>query len=170
MRKIAERGQAWDGLTAFPPFVELRLIPRSNFLEAAAPLPLNQGMRGWFWTGHYVWTDDAFPAGMLYSQRVTRRGNFEWTPNRTQLTLEPLATPGELRVHLATETPGFREFRGTVEGTSRGLRSSDTADGREQTFQSGFTWKLHPGRNRLAVRAQNAAGRDGPAAWFEIVR
>jgi hypothetical protein len=157
MRKTAEKGQTWEGLTGFPPFLELRLVPRSNFLEAAAPLPLNQGMRGWFWTGHHVWTDDAFPAGMLYSQRVTRRGNFEWTPNRTHVTLEPLAAAGEVRVHLDTATPGFREFRGTL-------------DGREQTFATGFVWKLHAGTNRLVVGARNTADRDGPAASFEIVR
>jgi|GEM_PF-1095106 len=170
MRKTTEKGQTWDGLTSFPPFLELRLVPRSNFLEAAAPLPLNQGMRGWFWTGHQVWTDDAFPAGLLFSQRVTRRGNFEWTPNRTHLTLEPLPTPGEVRVHLESDTPGFKEFRGTIADTSRGLRSINTADGREQTFTSGFVWKLHPGTNRLTVRARNTADRDGPPAWFEIVR
>jgi hypothetical protein len=132
-------------------------VPRSNFLEAAAPLPLNQGMRGWFWTGHHVWTDDAFPAGMLFSQRVTRRGNFEWTPNRTHITLEPLSTPGDVRVHFDTDTPGFREFRVAV-------------DGREQALATGFVWKLHAGTNRLVVRARNTADRDGPPAWFEIVR
>jgi hypothetical protein len=157
MRKTAERDQKWDGLHDFPPFLELRLIPRSNFLDQASPLPLNQGMRGWFWTGHYVWTDDAFPAGMLYSNRVTRRGNFEWTPNRTHVILEPLSTPGELRVHLETDTPGFREFLAVVEG-------------REQVVDSGFLWKLRPGTNQLSVRSRNIAGRDGPAAQFEIVR
>jgi hypothetical protein len=170
MRKTAERDQKWDGLTSFPPFLELRLIPRSNFLEAAAPLPLNQGMRGWFWTGHYVWTDDAFPAGMLYSERVTRRGNFEWTPNRTHVTFEPLVTPGEMRVHLDTVTPGFREFHATIADTSRGLRSINAADGGERRIETGHIWKLHPGTNRLAVRARNTTGRDGPAAMFEIVR
>jgi hypothetical protein len=157
MRKTAERSQTWDGLTGFPPFLELRLIPRSNFLEAAAPLPLNQGMRGWFWTGHHVWTDDAFPAGMLYSNRVTRRGNFEWTPNRTHMTLEPSPTAGELRVHLDTDTPGFREFLATI-------------DGQDQPIETGHIWKLRPGKNRLEVHARNRVGRDGPKSWFEIVR
>ncbi|MBW3600248.1 MAG: transglutaminase-like domain-containing protein, partial [Planctomycetes bacterium] len=108
--KLAETRYEWPDLESWPPFVELRLVPRSNFLEQASPLPLNQGMRGWFWTGHYVWTDDAQPARPLYSHRVVNRRNWEWTLNHAHIVLEPRAEPGELRVHLDSNTPGLELY------------------------------------------------------------
>src|SRR5262249_10891360 len=106
--KIASTKYEWKDLTSWPPFVELRMIPRSNFLqEPLSPLPLNQGMRGWFWTGHHVWTEDEAPAAMLYGNRVTSASNWNWTLNQAHIVLEPTTTAGELRVHLDTVTPGF---------------------------------------------------------------
>ena len=70
-------GQRWQG------FAELRLIPRSNFLEQRYPLPLNQGYtKAWYWNGYHVWSDADTQAELLHGTRVTRRGNFEWTLNQ----------------------------------------------------------------------------------------
>ena len=63
--KLAETKYEWKGITSWPPFGELRLVPRSSFLAEKSPLPLNQGMRGWFWTGHYVWNDELSPAALI---------------------------------------------------------------------------------------------------------
>jgi hypothetical protein len=147
--RLAGTKYAWEGLTAWPPFGELRLIPRSNFLEERAPLPLNQGLRGWFWTGHAVWTDDELPASRIYPHRVRRRGDFEWTLNRIHVTLEAGAARGELRVHLDTETPGFETFLVRIDG------------GDWTPARTGFAWSLRPGRNLLEVRSRNRAGREG---------
>lgn len=153
---VAETKYKWDGLKNFPPFMELRMIPRSNFLETQVPLPLNQGMRGWFWTGHYVWSDDTLPAAMLYGHRVTRRENWDWSVNQVHLTLEPTATKGEFRVHCETETPGFETFTAKTDG------------GEATPQKTGFGWKLKPGKNRIEVRSRNIAGRVGAASWIEI--
>jgi transglutaminase-like putative cysteine protease len=144
-----EGRRRWAGLTDWPPFLELRLIPRSNFLEKQAPLPLNQGMRGWFWTGHYAWTDADYPASLLYGNRVHRRGNWEWTLNQARFTLEADGAPGRLKVHLDTQTPGFDTFLADIDGKAA------------RPVTSGFIWQLHPGRNRLEVRPRNIAGREG---------
>jgi transglutaminase-like putative cysteine protease len=154
--ELAEGKTRWTGLTDWPPFLELRLIPRSNFLEKPGPLPLNQGMRGWFWTGHHAWTDAEYPASLLYGHRVAARRNWEWTLNQARYTLEPAATAGEVRVHLDTETPGFDTFLATIDG----------APGKP--VASGFVWKLHPGTNRLEVRPRNAAGREGIASRLTL--
>lgn len=153
---VAETKYKWDGLKNFPPFMELRMIPRSNFLETQVPLPLNQGMRGWFWTGHYVWSDDTLPAAMLYGHRVTRRENWDWSVNQVHLTLEPTATKGEFRVHCDTETPGFETFTAKTDG------------GEATPQKTGFAWQLKPGKNRIEVRSRNIAGRVGAASWIEI--
>ncbi len=145
----SERAQHWGSLEKGPAFGELRLIPRSNFLEQRAPLPLNQGMRGWFWTGHHVWTDSDMPAALLYGNRVTHRRNWEWTLNQAHYTLEATATPGEIRVHLDTHTPGFATFLADIDGKGK------------QPVTSGFLWKLHSGTNRLEVWPRNDAGREG---------
>jgi hypothetical protein len=150
--ELAQTRHAWKGLTDWPPFAELRLIPRSNFLERPAPLPLNQGMRGWFWTGHYAWTDAASPASLLYGHRVARRGDFEWTLNETAVTLEAGTARGELRVHLETVTPGFDTFLASVDG------------GERRPAKTGFVWTLRPGRNTLETLSRNVAGREGIAS------
>jgi hypothetical protein len=75
----------WNGLGAPKPlnwYLELRMIPRSNFLQQKTPLPLNQGTEEWAWTGSYVWTDAEVPAGLLFGHRVAKRGDFEWTLNQ----------------------------------------------------------------------------------------
>lgn len=150
--KIAETGHDWQGLDSFPPFLELRLIPRSNFLQEKAPLPLNQGMRGWFWTGHHVWTDEHWPASLLYGNRVGNRRNWEWTLNQVHYVLEATDIPGELRVHLETETPGFETFLADIDGTGK------------RPFASGFLWKLRAGTNRVRIWSRNGAGREGSAS------
>lgn len=154
--RIIDTGQPWDGLKSKPPFAELRLIPRSNFLEAASPLPLNQGMRGCFWTGHYVWTDEELPAPPLYGHRVSNRRNWEWTLNQGRYVLEATETPGTLRVHLETETPHFDSFLAAIDGAD------------QKPVSSGFLWKLHFGVNRLEVRPRNSAGRQGIASWVVL--
>lgn len=154
--ELRKNDKPWTGLDVWPPFGELRLIPRSNFLEAKAPLPLNQGMRGWFWTGHQVWSDEPYPASLIYSQRVENPRNWDWTLNQVSVYLEATATPGELRVHLDTVTPGFESYIGSVDGIQ------------SKPLQSGFVWKLHAGKNRLEVRARNNAGREGPPSHIVV--
>jgi hypothetical protein len=107
------------------------------------PLPLNQGMRGWFWPGHEAWTDAEAPAARLYDRRVTSRRNWEWTLNSTEVRLIAADAPGELRVDLDTVTPGFAGYEAAI----------DDADAKP--VDNGFTWKLHAGLNRLTVRSRN---------------
>lgn len=146
---LAKTRYEWTDLTGWPAFAELRLVPRSNFLERKSPLPLNQGMRGWFWTGHYVWTDAAYPASMLYGNRVGNPSNWDWSLNQAQVRLEATTTAGEVRVHLETETPGFEKYFAAID-----------EDG-SKAVESGFLWRLHAGENRLEVWPQNRAGRRG---------
>ena len=153
---FAETVHEWSRLDAGFAFVELKLIPRSNFLDQKWPLPLNQGMSETFWTGHCVWTDADAPAEPVHPNLITRHGNFEWTLNQAHYTLEPTSTEGEFLVHLDTETPGFERFLAEIDG---GEKSPVTAI---------FPWKLHAGRNRLKVWPRNDAGRDGIASWIEL--
>ena len=142
-------GKRWTGLTEWPPFLELRMIPRSNFLEKREPLPLNQGMRGWFWTGHHIWSDAEYSASRLYGHRVTSPHNWDWTLNQAHISLEATDVPGEVRVHLDTVTPGFETFVAKMN------------DQPAQPVASGFVWSFRKGRNLLEVRPRNIAGRDG---------
>src|SRR5262249_10199825 len=56
----------WQSLDSGMSFAELRLIPRSNFLEQPWPVPLNNGKAGWSWDGFQVWTDSSVPAEPIY--------------------------------------------------------------------------------------------------------
>jgi len=147
---LLKRDDRWTTLTKRIPFIELRLIPRSNFLQQQFPLPLNQGMRGWFWTGHYVWTDSVAPARRLYGNRIVKRAHWEWTLNTTRIRLEATSRPGTLRVHCDTETPGFKTLEASIDGADA------------KSVASGFLWTLHNGKNRLQVRSCNTMDRRGP--------
>ena len=42
-------------------------------------------------------------------------------------------------------------------------------DGSEKrAISSGFTWRLHPGKNTLRVRPRNVAGREGTPSWVTL--
>jgi Transglutaminase-like superfamily len=155
---LREGGKRWTGLTDWPAFLEMRMIPRSNFLQTKSPLPLNQGMRGWFWNGHHVWTDADYPASLLYGNRVFNARNWNWTLNQTHMNFEATATQDELRIHLDTETPGFETFLASIDGNE------------SKPVTSGLIWKLHAGRNRLEVRSRNIAGREGIVSHVVIER
>jgi len=147
----------WKGLKTWPPFVGLRLIPRSNFLEKESPVPTHQGMgAGCQWTGHYLWSDAAASAVRLYGNRVTKRANWDWTLNQAHIVLEATRTPGEFRVHLDTETPGFETFLTDIDGKGK------------TAVPSIFTWKLHEGKNRLEAQPRNNAQREGIASWIVV--
>ena len=113
-------------------------------------------MRGWFWTGHYVWSDTASPASLLYSQRITDRKNWEWTLNHAYIRLEAAKAVGELIVYLDTETPNFDAFLATIDGD------------KEKPDESGFIWKLREGKNGLSVRPRNKAAREGTTSRVEL--
>lgn len=146
----------WHGLDAGMSFTELRLIPRSNFLEQKWPLPLNNGKAAWSWTGFEVWTDTKARARLLYPNLITQQGDFEWTLNQAHFYLEPTPTANVFRVHLDTVTPGFAMFMARIDGKP------------EAPVAAVFTWKLHSGRNRLKVWPRNDAGRDGIASWIKL--
>ena len=149
----------WNGLGPTDPlnwYLELRMIPRSNFLQEKSPLPLNQGTEEWSWTGHYVWSDAENPAVLLFSHRVTKRSDFDWTLNQAHYVLEPQNKSGVFHVHLDTETPSFDGFLAEID------------DGEKRVVSPVFTWKLHPGTNRLRVRPRNVSGREGIASWIGL--
>jgi len=154
--KLADSKYEWTGLDAWPPFLELRLIPRSNFLAQAAPLPLHQGMRGWFWTGHHVWTDDCAQASLLYDQRVSQPANWDWSLNQAQIVLTATDKPDELHVDLDTQTPGFETFLVKIDE-----EASEPSNG-------SFRWQLHLGRNRLEAIPRNIASREGVRSWIVL--
>jgi hypothetical protein len=153
---LAKTKYEWTDLTGWPAFTELRMIPRSNFLEQKSPLPLNQGMRGWFWTGHYAWTDAAYPASLLYGHRISQARNWDWTLNQAAVRLEATNVENEVRVHLDTVTPGFQTFVAQVDAEEA------------RPVESGFTWRLKPGTNRVRVWPRNVAGRSGVVSQLEL--
>lgn len=152
------RTRTWAGLSDWPPFAELRMIPRNNYFQQAGPLPLNQGMSDWFWTGHWVWTGGPQPARLLYGNRLTRRGDWEWTLNQAHYELEATDRAGEVRVHLDTQTPGFKTFVARIDGAEA------------RPVAPVFIWALHGGMNTLEVWPRNLLDRDGIVSRAVIER
>ena len=92
----------------------------------------------------------------MFSHRVSRRSDFEWTLNQAHYLLEPTSQPGCFRVHLDTETPSFGTFLAEIDG------------GEKKSVSSGFMWTLHPGKNSLRVRPRNVSGREGIPSWITL--
>jgi hypothetical protein len=103
-----------------------------------------------------VWTDAEYPASLLYGHRVSDRKNFEWTLNQAHYVFEATDKPGELRVHLESQTPSFDTFLVAIDEQSK------------QAVASGFLWKLKAGKNRLKVWPRNKLGREGIASWVTL--
>jgi hypothetical protein len=154
--RVAKTKWTWSGLAGWPAFAELRLIPRSDWLTRPSPLPLNQGMRGWFWSGHVAWNDDAYPASLLYGQRVGQTANWQWTGQAAAARLQATETSGELRVAIESVIPGG----GTLQ-----VRDNDQPPRR---VSSEFSWTLRPGVNRLVVEPVNRADRAGAGSRFVV--
>ena len=154
---LAKSPYEWKGLTEWPAFTELRMIPHTQFLDGKLPLPLNQGMRGWFWTGHQVWTDDLYPASVLYSDRVTSANDWNFPINQTQIWLQQNTKVGDLDVRCEHNMPSFVKYE---------LQFDDEKPRFEEKAE--FNWPLHTGENRLQVRAVNKLGMKGPPSWFKV--
>lgn len=154
---LAKSPYEWKGLQEWPAFAELRMIPHTQFLDGKLPLPLNQGMRGWFWTGHRVWTDELYPGSVLYKDFVTSPHAWNWPINQTHLELQQAATSGELTVNCTHNMPSFAKFAVQIDD-----QSEKTID------KSTFTWPLHAGENRVQVRAVNSHGLRGPVSWIKV--
>ena len=154
---LATSPYEWKGLQEWPAFAELRMIPHTQFLDGKLPLPLNQGMRGWFWTGHRVWTDDLYPGSVLYKDFVASPHAWNWPINQTHLELQQSATADELSVKCTHNMPGFAKYA---------VQRDDQPE--QATDKHEFTWPLHEGENRLQVRAVNVHGVRGPASWIKV--
>lgn len=156
--KITPTRYEWKGLLGWPALVEMRIVPRNDFLSNAAPLPLNQGMRGWFWTGHYVWSDRQQPPRAIYSHHITRPGDWEWDVNCCHLLPVANEEPGNLIVQIDTHTPGLESL----------LVSRDGGPAERIDPALSIPWQLHAGENRLQVVSRNSAGRTGVPAVISL--
>lgn len=153
---LAKSPYEWKGLQEWPAFTELRMIPHTKFLDGIVPLPLNQGMRGWFWTGHQVWTDELYPPSVLYGFRVTNATDWNCPVNQTHLWLQQ-NTPGQLVARMTHNMPGFDKFVSQIDDQEARAIDKDF-----------FTWPLRAGENRLQVQAVNVHGIRGSASWIKV--
>jgi len=127
----------------------MRMIPRNNFLDAKAPLPLNHGTSHWPWDGYLNWCDDHTPALPQYSRYVHKKEDFYWTLNQTYYEIIAGPVPGTVTVQLDTVTPDFKTF----------LARKD--DGAWEPVSSVYSWVLHEGTNNLEFCTRNRAGSMG---------
>ena len=154
--KLTETRYNWQDLSGGMGFVMMRLLPRNNFLSQKYPLPLNQGMRGWFWPEHWVSADPPESIGTLYHHRLFRQADAEWTLNHAHITLEATSTPGEVKIHLDSQTPGWETYL------------TRWNDGSEEESGSVLVKKLGPGPNRLEVVPRNIRGQLGSKTFVEL--
>jgi hypothetical protein len=133
----------------------LRYMPRNNYYSQPYPVPIRQGSH-WDWTGYWVWEGAQMPRGQWqYRHFTARRSDLEWTINQVRFDAAFGEKPGVLRIQMGTVTPGLETFLVNIDG--RGWQASE----RE------FAWELHPGKNRLEMRARTRSGVQGPVSFAE---
>jgi hypothetical protein len=130
-------------------------MPRNNFLASPYPQPKTQGAH-WDWSEYWCWEDALTPKRWLYRNFTARRSDLDWTINQACFDATLADRPGELTVQMGTFTPHFDTFLVKVDEQAWA------------TSARAFTWKLHSGRNRIAMRARNTAHVEGPASFLEV--
>lgn len=145
-----------DGLYRVPArWLNLRYMPRNNFLSRPYPVPMLQGAH-WDWTDYIIYKDAHTPREWQYRNFTARQSDIAWTINQVHFDAACGVEPGSVQIQMGTSTPYFETFLTRI-GDGRCTRSGRT-----------FTWKLKPGRNRLEMRVENTSGVRGPVSYLEL--
>lgn len=137
-------------LFAFNTSGYLRIIPRSDMFSRHSPTPVSEGAEVWSWDGYLNWTDQKVPPVEQFSHYTNRRKDFNWHLNQVHYVAQETSTPGLVSVSLSNNMPYLAHYLVRIDGK-----------GWKQAEANPFRWKLHPGRNTLAVKGRNTAGVDG---------
>jgi transglutaminase-like putative cysteine protease len=132
-----------------------RYLPRNNYLAKPHPVPKTQGTH-WDWSDYICWEDSATPRHWLYRNFTARRADVAWTLNQVRFSAEPSGDAGVLFVRMGTFTPHFGCFMVAIDGTP----AVPTA--------GVYAWTLHPGHNRISMRARNTSGVYGCESFLEV--
>jgi len=133
----------------------VRYMPRNNWYAQTFPMPRIQGWN-WDWIGYWSWEDPQVPLAWKFRNFTHRRSDVDWTINQVRFDARYGSARGTVTVQMGTSTPGLGTY----------LVSVDDGDWKESGGT--YTWKLHPGRNRLGMRVRNTAGVQGPVSFIEV--
>jgi len=130
-------------------FVRFGMPLRNNHLSQPAPAEIEHGAMQYRWDGYLWWSDNLDePAYPEYSQLTNRVADFYYPLNVVAVDLQQ-QDRNTLTVNLATQTPNFLRYEVAINGKPF------------EPVESGFTWKLDAGANRLKVRSVNTFGISG---------
>ena len=145
-----------DGLYRVPSrWLNLRYMPRNNFLSKPLPVPMLQGCH-WDYSDYIIWTDAQTPKEWLYRNFTGRRSDIAWTIQQVRFDATCTATAGAVAVQMGTSTPYLDTF--LIKTGDDGWKASEPT----------FTWTLTPGLNRLEMRTRNTSGIQGPVSFVEV--
>ena len=128
----------------------LRWVDRNNYMTQPNPHPRTEGAGDWNYPDFWMWDDGRTLTQYRYRNLTARRADLEWTINETCFDAAYAAKPDTLAMQLCTVTPYFDAFMVNVDG--KGWQKSDRT----------FDWTLHPGKNRVEMRAPQHLRRRRP--------
>jgi hypothetical protein len=99
----------------------------------------------------------SIPVGEFLRPRTSRKEDFYWTLNQTEIWVLRSSSPDCLDLVFKTVTPNFDHFEIRVDGEAACDSTSDT-----------FAWRLHEGENALSVVARNQFGIKGIASSIRL--
>jgi len=134
----------------------VRWIPRSNWLSQPYPMPVSHGRTHWGWDGYLAWTDEQTPRTQEHRHFLQKESELYDRLFTVDYSAQPLEE-GAVRVHLATDSPGFSHFE-----------LVDATGSRSTTRSASFRWELARGVNRLEMRSVDVLGNRGPASELTV--
>jgi len=121
---------------------------RNNFLTSLYPEEPEHGAVSYTYDGH-LWCESATMPLPQFSMTSSRPADFDWSVNRTHISLQQGSEPHSVAVLLDTETPNFETYLVQI-------------DNREwKLVEERFVWKLSKGENSLRVKSRNRFGVEG---------
>ncbi len=136
-----------------------RIIPRNDFLSNPLPVPVHTGATCWGWDGFLNWYDDTFPKRDEYQRYTNRATDFYQPLNQVIVFLNETDKPGVLKVEADNFTPGGFDT----------LLVAVNDGGWVPQNESGWSWVLRSGLNRIRVRTRNIRGVMGPVSDIQVV-
>jgi hypothetical protein len=103
------------------------------------------------------WEDEKTPKLEWFTLSTDRIADMYWGLNQVEVHLMWAGEDGRLWVTLDSVTPNFDRYESRIDA------------GVWEEVSSDFSWKLHPGENRLDLRSLNRLGRPGPTSSLQIV-
>jgi len=151
-----ESNPGYSGGYGFYNTAEVRWLPRSNWLSQEMPLPVTHGRTHWGWDGYYAWTDQQTPETPEHRYFVRRDKDMNTELFSVDFSAVKVSE-GLLKINMVTDTPGFKHFEITINGSTI------------KEDKSSVSVNLTSGINTISIRSIDVLGNQGSTSMLKVI-